>query len=88
MQDSCTLQVSYKILASYLLRNVQETREVSCTIHASLASLLQERGHFQCTFSSQNVQELARYFSLDIYTYVPTKVPCVIANVHVAMHYS
>ena len=38
-------------------------REVSCTI---LASLLQERGHFQCTFSAQNVQELARYFSLGL----------------------
>ena len=59
MQDSCTLRVSYKILATCY--ELCKKCEVSCTILASLARLLQERGHIQCTFSAQNVQELARY---------------------------
>ena len=46
----------------YLLRIVQETWSFlhnSCKSCKSLA----RKGNFQCTFSAQNVQELARYFS-------------------------
>ena len=70
---TCKILAPCKFLTRFLLLAKNCARNVKFL--ASLASFLQERGHFQCTLCAQNVQELARYFSLGVSIGVGTGGP-------------
>ena len=73
-----------KILApcKFLIRFCSLTKNCARNVKF-IAQFLQEKGHIQCMFSAQNVQVLARYFSLGYYMLM-YNIELHISTIHVA----